>query len=182
MPQGGYRIGSGRPKGAPNKRTQRLREQVLKHQALTISSTIESIRRGQQYDPRALFDAQGNLRPIHELSEAEAWAIAGFDVVRRNVDGADGHSDTVVKVRLVDRGKYVELAAKHQGMLTEKVELSGDDALIQALYAGRARALEARKSLNVLTPSYTVETAKRLASGEPEPDVPPAPPSKPGSE
>jgi hypothetical protein len=103
-------------------------------------------------------------------------------VVRRNVDGADGHSDTVVKVRLVDRGKYVELAAKHQGMLTEKVELSGDDALIQALYAGRARALEARKSLNVLTPSYTVETAKRLASGEPEPDVPPAPPSKPGSE
>jgi hypothetical protein len=171
-----------RRKGTPNKRTVLQRELLLKHAELSIASTAEAIRRGQQYDPRALFDAQGNLRPITELSEAEAWAIAGFDVVRRNLEGGDGHTDTVVKVRLVDRGKYVELAAKHQGMLTEKVELSGDDALIQALYAGRARALEARKSLNVLTPAYTVETTKRLGDGEPEPEVPPAPPVKLGKE
>jgi hypothetical protein len=129
-----------------------------------------------------LFDHQGNLKPLHELTEAEAFAIAGFDVVRRNLEGGDGHTDTIVKVRLVDRGKYVELAAKHQGMLTEKVELSGDDALIQALYAGRARALEARKSLNVLTPQYRVETAKQLGSAEPEPEVPSVPPVKAGSE
>jgi hypothetical protein len=154
-------------KGIPNKATLAKREMLLKHAALSVESTAEAIRRGQQYDPRALFRPDGTLKPITELSEAEAWAIAGFDIVRRNLEGGDGHTDTIVKIRLVDRGKYVELAAKHQGMLTEKVEISGDDALIQALYAGRARALEAKKSLSVLTPQYTVETPKRLGDGEP---------------
>jgi hypothetical protein len=101
---------------------------------------VEAIRRGAQFDPRRLFDEDGHIKPIHEWSEADAWAITGFDVVRRNLDGGDGHTDTIVKIKLADRGKYVELAARHHGLLTDKVEVQGTDSLIQALLAGRARA------------------------------------------
>lgn len=140
MPRFGEGQRSGRKPGSLNKRTRAIKERLLKDEALSVESTVEAIRRGQQYDPRALFDDTGALRPIHTLSEDEAFAIAGFDVVRRNLDGGDGHSDTIVKIKLVDRGRYVELAAKHQGMLTEKLEVSGEVDLVQRLASARNRA------------------------------------------
>ena len=129
----------GRKKGSVNKAIRALRARLLRDEQLTVESTVEAIRRGQQYDARALYDATGNLRPIHTLSEEEAWCIAGFDVVRRNLEGGDGHQDVVVKVKLVDRGRYVELAAKHQGMLTERVEISGEVTLASRIAAARKR-------------------------------------------
>ena len=77
------------------------------------------------FDLRALFTPEGNFRPIHELTESEAAMIAGVDVVKRNITAGDGQTDLVLKVRLVDRAKYVEMAAKHHGLLTEKIEHSG---------------------------------------------------------
>jgi len=148
-------MAGGRPKGTPktggrkpgslNKRTRALKERLLRDEALSIENTVESIRRGAYYDLREFFDEAGNLKPLHELSERQAWAIQGFDVVRRNLEGGDGHSDTIVKIKLADRKGYVELAAKHQGMLTEKVEISGDDVLISALRRGRERVAQGKK-------------------------------------
>jgi phage terminase small subunit len=124
MPRGGKRPNAGRKHG-PTARTKAIRERLLKDVALSAESTIEAIRRGAQYDIRAFFDANGNLRPLKELSEAEAWAVAGFEVVIKNVTAGDGQQDTVAKIKLVDRSKYVDMAAKHFGLLIDKVEHSG---------------------------------------------------------
>lgn len=126
MAKGGSRPGAGRPRGSLNAKTHAIRARVLRDQELSAETTVEAIRRGQQYDARALFTADGKLKPITELTEEEAWCIAGFEIVIKNAAAGDGHTDTVHKVKLIDRGRYVELAAKHQGMLTEKVEHSGD--------------------------------------------------------
>ncbi len=80
-----------------------IRARLLRDEALTVESTVEAIRRGQQYDVQRLFDARGKLRPITELSEEEAWCIAGFEVIIKNAEAGDGHQDTVHKVKLVDR-------------------------------------------------------------------------------
>jgi hypothetical protein len=61
---------------------------------------------------RRLFDDKGNLRPIHTLSAEDAALIPGFEVVIKKVVGGDGHTDTVIKVRLKDQGRFVELAMK----------------------------------------------------------------------
>lgn len=129
----------GRRKGTFNKRTQAIRARVLRDEALSVESTVEAIRRGQNYDIRCLFDAAGNFKPITSLTEEEAWCLAGFELIIKNAEAGDGHTDRVLKVKLIDRGRYVELAAKHQGMLAEKVEITGSLDVIHRLMAGRKR-------------------------------------------
>jgi hypothetical protein len=49
----------------------------------------------------------------------------------------------VHKVRLTDRARYVELAAKHFKMLTDKLEVQADTTLlIERLQRGRQRRLQ----------------------------------------
>jgi hypothetical protein len=52
--------------------------------------TLEAIRRQVAGDVRRLFDAQGRLRPISQLSAEEAALIAGFEVIIKNAAGATG--------------------------------------------------------------------------------------------
>lgn len=114
----------GRHAGTPNARTRAVKERILRDEALTAEATVEAIRRGQQYDIRRLLDTDGNFRPIHELSEVEAWCIAGVETIVKNAKAGDGHTDTVLKLKFIDRGRYVELAARHQGMLHDKVDVN----------------------------------------------------------
>ena len=136
----------GRKPGSLNKRTRAIRERLLRDEELTVESTVEAIRRGLTFDIRRLIDKDGDLRPLHELTEEEAWPIAGIEWVMKNATAGDGKIDRILKVKFQPRHPAVELAAKHLGMLTEKLELSGDDALMQALLEGRRRAAEAAKS------------------------------------
>ena len=119
-----------------------LRAKLLRTAELSADATLEQIRRCGFYDIRRLFDPAGNLRQLHLLTEAEVACIAGIEVVKRNLTSGDGQSDVILKVKLVDRSRYVEMAAKHHALLTDKVELSAEPELIAALHAGRKRAAE----------------------------------------
>lgn len=117
----------GRKVGSVNKATAALRARLLRDEELTVESTVEAIRRGQQYDIRQLLNDKGNFKPIHELTEEQAWCIAGAEVIVKNAEAGDGHTDKVLKLKFVDRGRYVELAAKHQGMLVDKLDVNITD-------------------------------------------------------
>ena len=58
----------------------------------------------------------------------------------KNAKAGDGVTDEVLTVKLAERAKYVEMAAKYFGLLIERVELSADDDVMAALQAGRMRA------------------------------------------
>lgn len=140
----GHKTG-GRIAGTPNNRTKAIKARVLRDEALTVESTVEAIRRGQQYDIRRLLDGTGNFRAIHQLSEEEAWCIAGVEVIIKNAEAGDGHTDRVLKLKFVDRGRYVELAARHKGMLNDKLDVSVTEVgakLDAAREAARLRNLQ----------------------------------------
>ncbi len=92
---------------------------------LSADKTKEAIRRVIDADIRTLFDAEGNVIPIHKLSDEGAALIAGFEVVKKNLVAGDGQTDIVYKVKLKDQSRYVEMAAKHFGLLVDKLEHSG---------------------------------------------------------
>ena len=100
-------------------------EKHLESARLTATGTLEAIRRQVHGDIRALFDDKGNHKSIKDLTAEEASLIAGYEIIVKNAAAGAGHTDTVLKLRLKDQSRYVEMAAKHFGLLTEKIEHSG---------------------------------------------------------
>jgi len=115
----------------------------LKDAGLSAGIALEAIRRPLVADVRKLFDENGNPRPIHSLGPEEAALIAGYEVVVKNARAGDGHTDEVLRVRLVDRARYVEMAAKHFALLTEKHEVTVNPDIAARLVAGRNRVAAA---------------------------------------
>ena len=64
------------------------------------------------------------------MTKEEAQGIASMEVVKGNPNTGDGASDDIVKIRFVDRAKYVEMAAKRFMLLTEQIRLSGSVTVI----------------------------------------------------
>lgn len=93
---------------------------------ITPERTVLEIARIAFADDRKFWDEAGNLKPIHELTDDDAAALAGYEVVKKNAEAGDGKVDIVHKIRKWDKPKALELLAKHFGLLTEKIEHSGD--------------------------------------------------------
>lgn len=143
MSHGGRRPGAGKKKGTKNASTRAKEAAVRAHHQLTAQATVEQIRRGMMFDVRRLYDRKGNLKPIHRLSEEEATMIASFEVVKRNLTTGDGETDRILKVKVIDRQKYVELAAKYHGLLKDVLHLEGDwEKSVARLTKARGRAAE----------------------------------------
>lgn len=143
--RGGNRPGSGRPKGSKDAQTIANEAAVRADRELTAQVVLEQIRRGACYDARNLFDDKGNYIPVHKLTEEDAFMIAGFEITTGNVDKGDGKLDRIVKVRLIDRARYVEMAAKYHGLLVERVKIESDKPLRQKVAAARQRLAAARQ-------------------------------------
>lgn len=128
MGHGGRRPGAGRPKGIldPHTKAKRAAQRAyVKREALSATRVLEELRRLAFADVGVLFDKDGNIRPIHELTREERASIAGLETVIKNAAAGDGHTDRVLKVKTWDKPRALEMLAKHFGLLTEKVEHSG---------------------------------------------------------
>ena len=92
-------------------------------------------------DVRDLVDEQGNLKNLKDLSDHAAMNVAGFDVVKRNLTSGDGKVDTVIKVKMRDQSRYVELASRILKLDTNRLDVHmrhSYEELRQRLAAGRA--------------------------------------------
>jgi phage terminase small subunit len=69
-------------------------------------------------DPRKLFDSEGVMIPIKELSEETARAISSIEV--KSTETEDGMISTTAKIKLWSKNNALELIAKHLGMLLEQ--------------------------------------------------------------
>lgn len=94
----------------------------------------------------ALYDEKGQLRPVHDLDEQEAMAIAGIEV--QEITEGSGKDAKVVgalkKVRLRDPLPAIRLLAEHKKLVRNTDE--GVNALASALAERLNKARERRKA------------------------------------
>lgn len=97
----------------------------LESAELSAVRTLEEIRRLATVDMRSFFDESGNMKPIHELTPEQGACLSGFEVIKKNAEAGDGHTDRVHKFKVWDKPRALEMLAKHFALLTEKIEHSG---------------------------------------------------------
>lgn len=75
-------------------------------------------------DPRRFYDENGALKPVHLLDADVAAALVGVDVVD-SYDKESQATTTTKKIKFADKKGALDSIARHLGMFTEKVELTG---------------------------------------------------------
>lgn len=137
--------GGGSPQ-VKRKAAERLRE-VLGDQ-IDPDRVLREAARLAYSDVRQLFSEDGKLLPVKQWPDGLAAAIGGVEVVKRNVDSNDDHTDDVIKVKVWDKGKALELLFRHLGLIKDRLDLGVTaDAkdLLARLAEGRRRVSEAAK-------------------------------------
>jgi hypothetical protein len=98
----------------------------------------------------AVFDKEGGV--IHPANMSESVSYAVKKIKRKEIFGKPapdqpaqviGHT---IEVEMHDRVAPLRLLGLELGMFTEKVEHTADDELVEAIRAGRERALAERKA------------------------------------
>jgi phage terminase small subunit len=92
---------------------------------VTIDRVVQELARLAFHDIGKLFDADGAPLRIADLDEDTRRAVAGLEVV--SVGNSDAGIGQVMKFKLVDKPKVLELLLRHLGAFTEKLEVTGKD-------------------------------------------------------
>ncbi len=90
----------------------KARERLAKAD-LTAERVLEEIRRLAFSDIGDLLDNDGTPKPLSALSPEQSAAISSYEVVLKNAEAGDGHTDRVLKVRMWDKLKALELLCRH---------------------------------------------------------------------
>lgn len=104
----------------------------LESAGLSASRVLEELRRLAFSDLRGLVDEQGNLKPLHKLTDEEAAAVSSVEVIIKNAKAGDNQTDTIHKIRMWDKGKALEALAKHFALFDERVQHSGKIEVVWA--------------------------------------------------
>jgi phage terminase small subunit len=81
-------------------------------------------------DVRQFFDKSGKLKPISKLNDDQGAVLAGFSVVTGNISGADGHMDTIHRIKLVDKIEALRMLAQFFGLLKVQVQHEGSVTML----------------------------------------------------
>lgn len=94
---------------------------------ITADRVLQELARIAFFDPRRLLNADGSPKPINELDDDTAAAVAGLDVLEE-YEGS-GQDRVFVgytkKFKIADKNTALTNAMRHLGMLKDKTELSG---------------------------------------------------------
>ncbi len=92
---------------------------------ITADRVLLELGRLAFLDIRKAFNADGSLKPIHELDDDTAAAIAGIEVSETHV--GDSAAGTLKKIKLSDKRASLELCGRHLQMWNDKLALTNRD-------------------------------------------------------
>lgn len=108
---------------------------------ITAERVLQELGRVALFDPRRLLNADGSPKPINELDDDTAAVLAGMDVSEEYVGVGDERRFVgyTRKVKLADKVAALNLAMRHLGMLTDKLEVKDVTTRADRLRLARER-------------------------------------------
>lgn len=133
-----------------------------KHAGITQERVLQELSRLAFLDIRKAFKEDGSLRPLHELDDDTAAAIAGMEVVEI---GGDGEAIGVTKkIKLSDKKGALELVMRHMGMFQPKGHADLDSE-IKRLELENKRLMNEKLRRELEDPNDDVPDAKQVIIG-----------------
>ncbi len=106
-----------------------LKARQLKRHDVTVERVLREYAKLAFLDIRKAFDEDGKPKMIQEIDDDTAAAIAGIEA--EDIYGGRGEDREIVarlhKIKLSDKKGALDSLAKHLGMFTDKLELTGKD-------------------------------------------------------
>lgn len=105
---------------------QKEMEKREKRTEITQDRVLEQYARLAFFDIRKLYKEDGSLKPIHELDDESATAVAGIESFEKY--DSDGVPEGILKkIKLTDRRAALCDVARHLGMFTDKHDHTSSD-------------------------------------------------------
>lgn len=101
---------------------------------ITQERVLKEFARLAFFDPRKLLNDDGTPKPINELDDDTAAAIAGLDI-----EEANDNRGVVRKYKIADKKGALDSVARHLGMFNDKLNLNVTDALADRLSRAKSR-------------------------------------------
>lgn len=94
---------------------------VMNSLDISVERVLKERARLAFFDPRKLLDNTGRPKPLQDLDDDTAMAIAGVEVKDdySKKDGEEGNVSTVTKYKLADKDKSLTALEHHLGMRKE---------------------------------------------------------------
>ena len=105
---------------------------------INATRVLQEIAKLAFFDPRKLLNSDGSPKPIQDLDDETAMAVAGIDIVTKGNDDL-GYAD-ILKIKLADKSKNLELLGRHLKLFTDKVELDVGGELAKRMKEARERS------------------------------------------
>lgn len=120
------------------RRRAEVKAQAEQNTGLSVERTLKELARLSYFDPRRLFDAEGNLKPIHTLDDDTAAGIAGLDVTEEYAGHGEGRTlvGYTKKVKIADKNSAIDKAMKHLGLYEKDNEQQPPAVAIGQLTVG----------------------------------------------
>jgi phage terminase small subunit len=131
----------------------------LKAADLSAVRVLEEHRRISFSDIRHYLDEHGRIKPLHTLAPELTAALASIKVTKKNLTVGDGQQEDVIELKLWDKLQALEALARHFGLLTEKVHVTGELSLLEKVNRARQRVAALRRG--ELSDDEPPESSKR---------------------
>lgn len=128
------------------------RRKLAERTQISAERVLQEVSRLAFLDIRRAFDEDGNLKPMAELDDDTAAAIAGLEVFEEYQGrGQDReYLGRTKKIKLSDKKGALELLMRHLGLLNDKLKLGSDpeNPLTLLLQQVEGTALKPRTTTN----------------------------------
>src|SRR5258706_11449046 len=123
------------------------RAELAQSLGVTQEKVLREFCRVAFFDPRKLYDSNGNLKPITELDDESAAVIGSIEVTEEFQGRGEARESIgfTKKVQLVSKIAALNSLADHLGIIKKKIELTGKDG--NPLFDGIVYNVFERKAL-----------------------------------
>ncbi len=98
------------------------RELLERRATVTAERVLEELGKVATYDPRLLYDDEGNRIPVHQLDPNTRMAVGSVE--DETTEGPRRVTRRVQRIKMLDKLKALELLGKRHKLWTDKVEVT----------------------------------------------------------